>query len=141
MTTTRPRNRFASALTATVCLAAVLLATGCSQDRHVYRSTALAPKAVSIVSIETGNTLWTKDVPVGQQLMLDFDRNGKGGEEYQSANIPASGMKWELWSADAIIEYGSKRKGGKKLDNGKVDLPGEYITIDVKLLRPETATN
>ena len=144
MTTTprlRTRPPFASALIATVCLAAVLLATGCSQDRHVYRSTALAPKAVSIVSIETGNTLWTKDVPVGQQLMLDFDRNGKGGEEYSSPNIPATGMKWELWSGDAIARYGTKKEGGKVMDKGTVDLPGQAVMIDVKILRPETATN
>ncbi|MEM7627336.1 MAG: hypothetical protein AAF333_17200 [Planctomycetota bacterium] len=139
--TTTPRSRFASALIATVCLSAVLLATGCSQDRSVFRSTALQPKAVSIVSIETGNTLWTKDVPAGQQLMIDFDRKGQGGEEYSSPNMPATGMKWELWSEDANVRYGTKRAGGKVLDSGKIDLPGEAITVDVKILRPETATN
>lgn len=139
MTTARPR--FASTLIAAVCLTAVLLATGCSKDRHIFRSTALKPVAVSIVSIETGNTLWTKDVPPRTQLLVDFNRNGKGNEEYRSSNIPATGASWELWSADAVVEYGDKMKGGKKIDSGKIDLPGEAVMLDYKILRPETATN
>lgn len=137
MTTTL--RRLTPALLAAACLTAVLVFTGCSQDRHVYRSTPLAPKSVSIVSVETGNTLWTKDVPVGQQLMLDFSRKGKGGEEYSSPNIPADKFKWELWTNDANARYGSKKVGGKKVDSGTQDLSGEAIIIDVKILDPEVA--
>lgn len=132
-------RRSASTLLASVCLLAVLVFTGCSQDRHVYRSTALAPKSVSIVSVETGNTLWTKDVPVGQQLLLDFSRNNKGGEYWSSPDIPADKVKWETWTLDATARYGSSMKGGKKLDSGTKDLPGQMITIKVELLDPEVA--
>ncbi|MEM6853520.1 MAG: hypothetical protein AAF593_03840 [Planctomycetota bacterium] len=137
--TTPTRSRFATTLLATVCLMAVLVFTGCSQDRHVYRSTALAPKSVSLVSIETGNTLWTKNVPVGEQLLLDFSRKGKGGEEYSSPNIPADKVKWETWTLDAIARYGSKMKGGKKIDSGSVDLPGQAFIIKVDRLDPDVA--
>lgn len=137
--TTPIRSRFATTLLATVCLMAVLVFTGCSQDRHVYRSTAVAPKSVSIVSVETGNTLWTKNVPIGEQLLLDFSRNGKGGEEWSSPNIPADKVVWETWTLDSIARYGSKMKGGKKTDNGKVDLPGQAIMIKVDILDPEVA--
>lgn len=136
---TPTRSRFAPALLATVCLLAVLVFTGCSQDRHVFRSTAVAPKTVSIVSVETGNTLWTKNVPVGEQLLLDFSRNGKGGEEYASPDVPADAVAWETWTLDAIARYGSKMKGGKKTDSGKVKLPGQSIIIKVDILDPEVA--
>jgi len=138
--TTPTRSRFSTALLATFCLSVVLIVTGCSQDRHVYRSTALAPKSVSLISIETGNTLWTKNVPIGEQLLLDFSRNGKGGEEYSSPNTPADEVIWETWTLDSIAKYGgSKMKGGKKTDNGKVDLPGQAIIIKVDILDPEVA--
>ncbi len=138
--TTPIRSRFATTLLASVGLLAVLVFTGCSQDRHVYRSTALAPKSVSIVSIETGNTLWTKNVPIGEQLLLDFSRNGKGGEEYSSPNTPADKVKWETWTLDSIAKWGgSSMKGGKKTDNGSVDLPGQAIIIKVDILDPNVA--
>lgn len=134
-------RRSARTLLLTACLWALVLATGCSRDRHVFRSTALTQKSVSVVSQQTGDTLWTKDIPVNQQLLLDFDRNGRGRELYASPNIPATGMAWELWSGDAIVEYGSKRKGGRKLDSGKVKLPGQPVTIAVKVLQADRAVN
>ncbi|MEM1107806.1 MAG: hypothetical protein AAGH99_03860 [Planctomycetota bacterium] len=137
--TTPIRRRSATTLLASVCLMAVLVFTGCSQDRHVYRSTAIAPKSVSLVSVESGNTLWTKNIPVGEQLLLDFSRKNKGGEEYSSPEIPADKVTWETWSLDAIAQYGSKMKGGKKIDSGKVDLPGQEIIIKVDILDPEVA--
>lgn len=138
--TTPIRCRRAFAPLATLCLLAVLVSSGCSQDRHVFRSTALAPKAISIVSLETGNTLWTKDVPVGQQLLLDFSRKNKGGEEFSSPDIPADKLTWETWTLDATARYGSKMKGGSKLDSGTVKLPGQMVRIDVDILDPEVAS-
>lgn len=128
-------TRLFTSLTLALCLVATLLTVGCaSRDRHVYRSTALAPKVVSVVSVETGEVLWSMNVPAGQQLMLDFDRGNKGGEQYSSASIPADSMKWELWSLDARASYGSKRKGGKKLQGDKIKLPGDFVMIKVELL-------
>ncbi len=135
-----PRN--CRSLVAALGLVAVVAASvGCSYDRHVFRSTAVAPKSVAIVSAETGNTLWSMDVPINQQLMLDFSRNGKGGEVYSSADVPADAMRWETWSLDAIPKYSGKRKGGKKLDGDKVKLPGEFILIEVDIRAPELAAS
>jgi hypothetical protein len=115
---------------------------GCSQDQHVYRSTALAPKAVSIISYETGKTLWSMNIPVGQQLHLDFSRKNKGGEVYRSPNIPADKVKWTLYSLDAMPEYGGhKMKGGKRIKGDTVKLPGEAIGIEVSLIDQETAAS
>jgi len=136
---TLSRRRFVSVLLATTCLAVVLVSTGCSQDRHVYRSTRLSPKSISIVSLETGKTLWTKDVPVSHQLLIDFSRDGKGGEEWGSANVPADEMDWELWTLNSTARYGSEMKDGKKTDSGHLDLSGEEIIIKVDQLDPEVA--
>ena len=115
------------------CLTLALFATGCSKDIHVFRSTELSPKNVAIVSAVSGETLWSINVPEGQQLRLDFDRPG-GNEVYRSPDVPATSVKWELWSLDAIPAYGQKMKGGKKLDRGdKVDLPEEQTLIQVQV--------
>ncbi len=136
--TTTPRRRL---LTPIVLAAVLLLSVGCSQDRHVFRSTAIQPKSVSLVSVQSGQTLWTKDIPVGQQLLLDFSRNGKGGEEYSSPNIPADTVQWELWTNDATARYGSHMKGGKRLDRQTFDFnETQYIMIDVDLLDPDLVT-
>ncbi|MEM8737815.1 MAG: hypothetical protein AAGG38_04965 [Planctomycetota bacterium] len=125
---------------ALACAAVLLLAVGCSQDRHVFRSTALAPKSVSLVSVETGNTLWTKNVPPNQQLLLDFSRGGRGFEEYSSPDVPADEVKWQLWSLDATTRFGTRRNGGKVLDRGSETLPGEAFTIKLTVLDPEVAS-
>jgi len=134
--TTTIRSRFSKPLVAAICMLALTAFTGCSQDRHVFRSTSIAPKQISVVSVDSGQTLWTMSVPVGQQLRLDFTRNGKGMEAWGSAAIPADKVDWELWSNDATARYGSKMKGGKKLDSDSVELSGEPIIIRVDLLSP-----
>ena len=138
--TTLTRSFFAPTLLVAVCLVAVMVSTGCSQDRHVFRSTKLAPKSVSIVSVETGNTLWTKEVPIGQQMLIDFNRDGDGAESWSSSDVPADELVWETWTLDARARWGSKMKGGKKLDKGKVELTGEVVAIKVDLLDPEVVS-
>ena len=124
-------RRFTPTLTALALIVAGLLG-GCSKDIHVFRSTAIAPKNVAIISATTGETLWSMNVPEGQQLRLDFGR-GESNEVYRSPNIPAKTMKWELWTLDAVARYGQKMKGGKKLDSEKIDLPDQQTIIDVKV--------
>jgi hypothetical protein len=137
-------RRFARRMTAAAVpalgLTAALALVGCSQDRHVFRSTSIQPKSVSIVEVETNNTLWSKDVPAGQQLLIDFSRGGRGFEEYSSPDVPADKMKWELWTNDAVPRYGSHMKGGKRLAGDTVDLPGQQVMIKVDILDPNLAT-
>ena len=124
-------RRFAPLLTVVALLATTLLG-GCSRDIHVFRSTGTSPKNVSVLSAATGEILWSMNVPVGQQLRLDFDR-GESNEAYRSPNIPAKTMKWQLWTLDAIAKYGQKMKGGKKLDGDKIKLPEQQTLIDVQI--------
>jgi hypothetical protein len=134
---THPARRLAPTLLTVLGLLATLALTGCSQDRHVYRSTQMQPKSVSLVSLVTQETLWTMDVPVGQQLLLDFSRDGKGFEAYTSADIPADQVDWELWTNAAVPRYGSHMKGGSKVDSGREDLPGDPVMIKVNLIKPD----
>ena len=96
-------RRFAarSAPALTVCLLTLTVLAGCSRDIHVFRSTSISPKNIAVVSATTGETLWSMNVPEGQQLKLDFDR-GEGNEVIRSPDVPAKTMKWELWTLDAV---------------------------------------
>lgn len=75
-------SRFALA---SVAAATASIAGGCyfaggpgwSADRFTYPSDSWRPQTVSLVDTRTGETLWSVDVPVGQQLVVGFyaDRN------------------------------------------------------------------
>ncbi|MEM6459058.1 MAG: hypothetical protein AAF710_06675 [Planctomycetota bacterium] len=129
---------------AALAVAGLLLAlglTGCSKDRHVYRSTALAPKAVSLVSSETGNTIKTWNIPVGQQLVLDFSRGGRGGEEWSSPDVPADRVTFAFYSDESINRFNNEMKGGRRISGGSERLSGEHFIINVDILDPQvTAT-
>lgn len=122
--------RFTPALT--VCLLLLLAAGGCSRDIHVFRSTTNSPKNIAVVSTTTGETLWSINVPAGQQLRLDFGR-GEGDEVRRSPDVPAKTMRWDLYTLDAVAEWGQKMKGGKRLDGDKVDLPDQETIISMSI--------
>ncbi len=62
-------------------LGAAALSTGCyyeggplkSADRFTYASTSWQPKTITLVDTRTGEALWSVDVPVGKQLVIDFN--------------------------------------------------------------------
>ena len=132
----RLASRLASRLVPAIAVCLVLLTVvGCSRDIHVFRATATSPKNIAVVSATTGETLWSINVPEGQQLRLDFDR-GEKDEVQRSPDTPAKTMKWELYNLDAVVAYGQKMKGGKKLDSGKVDLPEQETILSMTIPEP-----
>lgn len=48
-----------------------------SIDKYVYQSTTDTPQTITLVDTRTGHAVWSKDVPVGQQLVMRFyaDKN------------------------------------------------------------------
>ncbi|QYK47224.1 MAG: hypothetical protein KF838_10585 [Phycisphaeraceae bacterium] len=48
-----------------------------SIDKYVYQSTTDIPQTITLVDTRTGHAVWSKDVPVGQQLVMRFyaDKN------------------------------------------------------------------
>ncbi|MGD9693809.1 MAG: hypothetical protein AB7G17_06845 [Phycisphaerales bacterium] len=81
-----------------MAMAGVLALTGCyyeggplsSQDRFTYVSRPFQPWTVDLVDVRTGETIWSVDVPVGQQLVVDF----------QSAK---SGTNVDPWRPDTML--------------------------------------
>lgn len=110
MHVTAPRRRFpSSALAVTAALAAIAGGTGgCyypggpmySADRFTYESTTWQPWTISLEDTRTGQIFWTIDVPVGQQLVIDFDA-GKSGmtDEGEYNQFTPDTMRWELMPA------------------------------------------
>lgn len=120
MPATAPRRRLAT-ITGALLLAGLAAGVGgCyypggpmwSADRFTYESTTWEPWTVSIEDTRTGQTFWTMDVPVGQQLVIDFNAAdaGKSGmtDEGSHGQFTPDTMRWELMPA-------GRRYGG--LDN------------------------
>ena len=69
-----------------MAMAGVLALGGCyyeggplsSQDRFTYVSRPFQPWTVDLVDVRTGETIWSVDVPVGQQLVVDFQAAKSG---------------------------------------------------------------
>lgn len=87
-----------------------------SADRFTYVSTSWEPKTVSLVDTRTGQTIWSVDVPVGQQLVVGFSR-GTGPNEFNSDEIV-----WGLMPAG--------KKGGTR-DNRMPCPPSSVRRIDM----------
>lgn len=83
-----------TALVSASIIAASLL-TGCYTSGYtgsgdVYQSTTWEPKTLTLYDTRTGETVWSVDVPVGQQIMVRYSQ-GTGPNEYRPDEI-----RWEL---------------------------------------------
>lgn len=95
-----PLSRFARPLAAATILASLALSAGCyheggplrSIDRFTYVSTSWQPKTVTLIDTRTGESMWSVDIPVGQQLVIDFDTS-KDADNTQWLPDEA---KWDL---------------------------------------------
>lgn len=128
---------------ATAALATVLLTGGClfpsvsgnyeggsraSDDKHVYVSRPHSPKTVSLVNTVTGETLWTVEIPVGDQLVLRFY------DKKHDDPIMSSNMRWEVME---------ETTSARRLNN-VMTVPGRnYRRLDLEIREapefPETA--
>ena len=102
------------------CVAVLTTACSKSLDQHTYTSTAHRPTTVTIYDELTHQPLWAKDIPVGQTLMLDFDRAGENEKESVSLR-PATMLKWKLYVDDPDIA----------IDEEEMDLPGTPVSMKV----------
>jgi hypothetical protein len=101
----------------------MLLAGGCSLDRHVIRSTPDQPLSISIVQVVSGEELWSMDIPKNQQLVLDF--NGDTGSPFTFDRSPATQFAWELQTTSG--------KTDDVTDTGMVNLSGQPIMMVVAI--------
>ena len=87
-------RRNTTALAAILLAAGALTSTAChyqggprySADRFTYESSSWYPKTVSLIDTRTGQTVWTVDIPVGEQLVVGFSR-GTGPNEFNTDEI------------------------------------------------------
>lgn len=76
--------------------------THASIDKFVYQSTSELPQTVTIVDTRSGQAVWSKDIPVGRQLVIRFYA--------EKSDDPANPdrMDWQLMQM---------RQGGTDLSN------------------------
>lgn len=83
---------------------------GWSMDKHVYKSVVWQPKTVSLTDTASGETLWTKEVPVGKQIVIEFHANDAAGDDPRRPDQ----MAWD------IVDINKGADGWE----GRIDVPG-----------------
>ncbi|MHC4975021.1 MAG: hypothetical protein ACYTF7_00265 [Planctomycetota bacterium] len=58
-----------------------------------YESTSWMPQTVTIVDARSGEAIWSVDVPVGQQVTIDFNEGGGTDDYYPDT------MRWGFFRA------------------------------------------
>lgn len=76
-----------------------LLVVGCkhSADQHTFASSQLRPTNVAVVDTLTGRTIWRMEVPIGHELVIDFDRQGLEREGTRISKLPPNELTWHLY--------------------------------------------
>ncbi|QKK09709.1 MAG: hypothetical protein HND58_17080 [Planctomycetota bacterium] len=101
--------------------------SGASIDEYTYVSRPYEAKTVTIVDTRTDEVVWSLDVPVGQQLSINFDDKSKNQDKYMSGE-----MRWGVQAAGN--RFGTLRN--------RLDVPPPHSRrIDVDIRQgPEVAT-
>ena len=101
-----------------------------SADRFTYESRPWSPKTVSVVDTRTEETVWSVDVPVGQQLVISFDR-GRGPNE----NKPDL-MAWAVMEAGRVSGRLVNQMAAPPADARRVEMElrpvPEFADIEVR---------
>ncbi len=114
--------RFAPML---VLLMVAPLMTACSTDTYYYHSTIDKPTTITLYDPMAQESLWTKDIPVGQSLKMDLDRKGEGSLMElikMQKGMPATVMRWKLYKTTGW---------NNTVDSDTLKLPGTPVRIDV----------
>jgi len=101
--------------------------SGASIDQFTYVSDSHAPKTITIVDTRTDEVVFAVDIPVGQQLVINFDDKSANRDKYMSGE-----MRWGVMPA-------GKRFGGTR---NRIDVPpARSRRIDMTLREgPEIST-
>lgn len=94
-------SRFARLSMAALALAGAAGLPGCSHEHYSYASTAHMPLTVTMKNTTTSETVWSYDVPVGQQLNLTFQRDADLAD--------SQGYDDMLWTVSDIGKSNSSR--------------------------------
>jgi len=109
-----------------LAVAATVLVTGCSADRHTFYSYSYRPTTVEVIDLQTKQSLWTMNIPVGQKLLLNFNAKGED-PNFRYLDVPAERMTWKLYPINRKpmwVNYES----GWTYEEGSFDLPAGHRT-------------
>lgn len=95
-----------------------------SMDRFTYVSTPSQPKTITLVDTRTFESIWSIDVPVGQQVALQFMKNPKNREGIPPDPYRPDLMRWSLMKAYDM---------GGDLDNSIAVPPSYSRRLEMKL--------
>lgn len=131
-------HRSARTVVAAVAVAGLVALTGCaanvnfpywaSLDKHNFVSTPNMPLTLTLVNSNTGQTVWSLDVPVGKMAVVDFDGDARWTPA-QTPGMPADKIQWDLFDpGDRIgtLDY------EKELDGGPVVLKVSVRSTEVE---------
>lgn len=125
-------RRLAKRSLALAALFGLSVAVGCiSNDRHVFNSSYHDPATIAILDLETKAELWSKPIPPGSRLIIDFDRDGHDNM-FITTGIPADALSYQLYKPNAgMAIYGYPHAA--PVESGKVKLPGSPIILVYQL--------
>ena len=110
---------------APVTLVALVLTLGaCSQDKHVFRSTVFSPKTIELRDMVSRRVIWSKEVPVGYELVLDFDTPYEKAP-FRIGTEPPTKLTWHMKRVETDLP--------STIEKGKVKLPGVNVIMEVTI--------
>jgi hypothetical protein len=98
---------------------------GCSQNKHVFKSTPELPTTVQVTDALSGNVIWAMDVPVNEELSLDFDRS-YNVELFKNAHEPPNSMTWKLFHIRSGWQVAPYKFGRVRLDGVRAMMKVTY---------------
>lgn len=108
--------------------------SGASIDEFTYVSTAHSPKTVTVVDTRTQETVFALDIPVGQQLVINFDDKQADRDKYMSgemrwAVMPAGNRFGSLKNRVDVPPAGSRRVDMTLREGPEVSMPPSVETM------------
>lgn len=131
-----PGPRTAVRTLATALMGSALLLAGCwtpggrpwSDDSYTYVSTEWQPQTISLIDTRTGQTVWSYEVPVGRQLVMQFY---EGSRETAPDYLNPDTLAWDDFPAGQHLGFAKNRLSVP---------PATARRVDVKFRpTPETA--
>ena len=114
-------------------VAVMALLGGCrSDDQHEFAMPLDRSGTVTIMDALSEETLWTKPLPPGQKLVLNFERDGAfhDDEFFTTKGGPANEVHWSQYAHGKKVVVNGQ-PWGKPLGYGTVDLPGTPVRVEV----------
>lgn len=109
---------------------AALTMTGCAVDKHVQASTPSLPATIELVDTLTDEVVWSYDIPVGHQLVYNFQYSSSHPEVLKNPEVPADSMDWWLYRGDTQSNY-RNYAFANAIEKDTVALTGNPVLVKV----------